>query len=80
MHPSVVDTKHNYAGCVAFEQNNYIILNATNTTGCTTVSVENYERCNGKINITMMATYEGMGESNVTFLQPFITITLSKQC
>ena len=64
---------------MVFEQNS-IILNATNTTGCTTVAGVDNERCKGNMNIVVMAThiYKGMGENNVTFFQPFIIITLSK--
>lgn len=74
--------KHNNTydtvGCVILERN-FILLNSTNATGCSTVSVGSYKGCNGKMNITVVATHQkGMGENNVTFLQPFIIINLSK--
>ena len=81
---SVVNDDHTimHAGCVLFEQN-FIVLNSTRAIGCTTVSKGT---CEGdrEMNITVMATYEGVGENSVTVtvLQPFLNITLSKhfQC
>ena len=65
-----------HAGCALFEQN-FIVLNSTSAIGCTTVSKGT---CDGdlEMNITVMATYEGVGENSVIMLQPFINITLSK--
>ena len=57
---------------------NSIILNATITTGCTTVLMRDYESCDGKSNVTIMATFEGIREYNVTFLQQVMTITLNR--
>lgn len=74
---SVVHDNHiMHTGCVLFEQN-FIVLNSTSAIGCTTVSKGT---CDGdhEMNITVMATYEGMGEISVIMLQPFINITLCK--
>ena len=59
---------------------NNIVLNATSITGCATVLMKEYGACGGNRNITVIATFEVVGGSNVIFHrnQPYITVSLNK--
>ena len=65
------------ADCLTFKVDS-IILNSTNTTGCTTVLMRDVDACDSKTNITVLAIFEGKMENNVTFLQQVITITTAE--
>ena len=59
---------------------NNIVLNATSITGCATVLMKDYGACGGNRNITVIATFEVVGGSNVIFHrnQPYITVSLNE--
>ena len=57
--------------------NNNIVLNATSIIGCAAVLMKDYGACGGNSNITVIATFEVIGESNVIFHRNKSYITLS---